>query len=65
MTPQQQSIKTRSENLARHNLHRNCAVAIKQVGPHWGLYCKNTKCTAHGKWINWVAQQAMRGILQK
>lgn len=65
LTPQEQSIKTRSENLLRYNLHRNCSVDVKQVGPHWGLYCSNPKCSKTGVWINWVNKRNLEAILEK
>lgn len=65
MTPQEQRIKTKMANLARENLHRNCPVKIKQTGPHWGLYCDNSKCRKSGSWISWINQQQYKSILKK
>jgi len=65
MTPDEQRTRTKMANLARENLHRNCAVNIKQAGPHWGLYCGNKKCRKTGKWITWVKQDNLKGILKK
>ena len=48
----------------RLKMHNKCAVTVKQVGPHWGLYCDNPKCKRTGVWIQWINQRAFKGILQ-
>lgn len=65
MTPQEQRTQTKLANLARENLHRNCQVEIKEQGPHWGLYCSNTRCKKKGSWISWIKQDQVKSIIKK
>jgi len=65
MTPNEQRTKTKLTNLARENLHRNCQVDVRQVGPHYGLYCSTTTCKKMGSWITWIKQDNFKAILKK
>jgi hypothetical protein len=65
MTPEQTRIRTKLANLQRENLHRNCEVELREVGPHWGLYCNNPKCRKHRSWISWVKQDSLKNQLKK
>ena len=33
----------------RWRQHSACACAVRQQGPHWGVYCAD-----HGTWIQWI-----------
>lgn len=65
MTADEQRTKTKLTNLARENLHRNCQVDVRQIGPHYGLYCSNLKCKKTGSWITWIKQDSFKSILKK
>jgi len=65
MTPEQQRTRTKQARLARENTHKNCAVEVKQTGPHWGLYCVNQKCKKKGSWIDWIKKDKLRGLIKK
>ena len=55
--PDEQRTLTKLVNLARENLHRNCATQVKYTDPHWGIYCSNAKCRKSGSWINWIKKK--------
>ncbi len=63
MTPDETRIRTKSANLARENLHRNCSVEIRSQGPHLGLYCVNSKCRKKNAWISWITKQQAQSLL--
>jgi hypothetical protein len=65
MTPQEHRQKSIIANNTREQLHGNCGVSIKQTGPHWGLYCQNSKCSKPGQWISWVSKDKLRRLLKK
>jgi hypothetical protein len=45
----------------RWRLHSRCEAVVRQVGPHWGVYCRE-----HGAWIQWIARhQVSQFDLQK
>jgi len=57
-------MKTTSRELSlqhlseRWQLHRDCEAEVRQVGPHWGVYCGD-----HGTWIQWIRQDQIDQIL--
>jgi hypothetical protein len=65
ISPDEQRTRTKLANLTRENLHRNCSIKIKEVLPHWGLYCDNPRCKKTGSWIGWIKKDQLKNILKK
>jgi hypothetical protein len=50
--------RTQASRTRIQNQHLHCQMAVRQKGPHWGLYCAE-----HGTWICWIPQSQLAEVL--
>lgn len=54
-SPAQQ--RSQAQQAERWRLHSRCESEVRQVGPHWGVYC-----ATHNKWIQWIPRDQVRHL---